>query len=454
LGLTTITFLFVFQILRDLLTHITYNFELSPSSFIPILLLLIGIFGSGMLAGLVSRFLGLKFALTLLAALIGILRFALQIFVDPTLDLVIGALGAICFFLWFPLLIAALKKRQPAVLLFGFLFGVIADTALHGVFVTYGLAARHTIVATTLILISLGIQLFLLKKSQEFFLPDEFGAFRNFIPLMGWGFVLFLNFMFFQNIALVASTTGFHLAIALLVLMLGNVLSILIVSLCFWLKRMVQAITFAILGVLFIIMIALYPKGSFPLYLFWYGQIFLAFAMHFMVRGQSEFSGKSINWLAVSVGIGGLGFGFVTELYYLGYVVPLLFDNHWYLIFAATMAVVFGFLGTLKTDERTRQLNFGEIRVALGTVLFVTILFPMIVWFSHPKIEASSTGEKDTVRVMTYNLHNGFDTSGKMSIDEQIALIKASVAYQWSIRYAILLAARIKNTICGFHAYG
>jgi endonuclease/exonuclease/phosphatase family metal-dependent hydrolase len=60
--------------------------------------------------------------------------------------------------------------------------------------------------------------------------------------------------------------------------------------------------------------------------------------------------------------------------------------------------------------------------------VLVTILFPLIVWFSYPRIDTLPPDGKDTVRVMTYNLHNGIDTSGKMSIDEQVEIIKASGA--------------------------
>jgi endonuclease/exonuclease/phosphatase family metal-dependent hydrolase len=58
----------------------------------------------------------------------------------------------------------------------------------------------------------------------------------------------------------------------------------------------------------------------------------------------------------------------------------------------------------------------------------VTFLFPLIVWFSYPQIKAIPIDGTNTVRVMTYNLHNGIDTSGTVSIDKQIDIIRESGA--------------------------
>ena len=116
-------------------------------------------------------------------------------------DLALAAVGVIGFLLILPSVPFARSSQDGTEITLSLLFGISLDSAIHGASSTLPYSWRTDPVATVLLGGLVTVHLFSLLISTRSSYETGFRVgFLSGIPLFGWGAVVFLNGLIFQNI--------------------------------------------------------------------------------------------------------------------------------------------------------------------------------------------------------------------------------------------------------------
>lgn len=410
--LPALTTLFGLQMLRILLPSLVWYLGDTVGVSSAILgLVAFGIFLVSFLAAVWQRLWRPQAALLVTAGGLGLLRLAEQISTSPPADLVLAGLGTALFTFFFPIYLGTVHTHdgQAAQRLgLGFLVGLTLDTAVHGACGTLDLSWQRGLVAPLLVLVLVVLQWWALSQTPTPAGRLTEGRLLHLLPLAAMGPFLFLSAIFLQNVARVATLTGWTLPSALALILVADGVGLA-------LARLPIGRPLALVGaaVLTVLMVPQEPSGAAAAAVF-----FLANALAFplvavLFRGLEASADRASRWrTAVANGIGWLLFALFAFLYYVAYDLPVGIPNA---IFAPLAAALMG-LGALGVPStllrRSPGWDWTPVTVAVALLLAPLVL--TTVW--HTPI--SSAGEGFPVRVMTYNLHNGFNTGGRLDPEE------------------------------------
>ena len=192
----------------------------------------IGIFALSFLAAPLRRLVGLRSALAITAGGVALLRFAEQVSFNSGLDLILAAAGVVLFAMFVPI---ALELARPtgaegtSQFVLALLLGITADTALHTAVSTVDLSWHQGFLAALLVFllaaVTLAILWFLIRSIEQE-TPESWGWARI-LALAAYGPWLFLQLVIFQNVARLATITGWSLPVTGLVIGLGNVIGLI-----------------------------------------------------------------------------------------------------------------------------------------------------------------------------------------------------------------------------------
>lgn len=456
LALPALTTMFGLQMLRVLLPSIVWYLgdTLEMSSAL-LGVISIGVFALSFLAIPFYRALGLRRAL--LVVLIGIALFRLleQVTAVQPLDLLFS-LGAVVLYTFFIPLYLGYVRRQggaaPRKFGRGFLLGFVFDTTLHGAFHTLDLSWQTYPLAPLIVgltaLAHIGLTVWLIKSADE---PTETN-FVGSLPLAALGPFIFVTQVVFQNVARATTLTDFPMPLAYALILLVNAIGISAALLPIVADR---ATSFAVLvATLFLAWLTSRPDpspGTADL-MFFIGNllIFPFLILIFAGLGAREEINKGIARTALANGIGWLIFALLTLLYYVSYDINLGFPNNWLPPLAVSL-IGLAVLGALRVMPNLPVAS----NVTSATIAFALFVAPSIVSVSwqHPQPIA---GEGLPVRVMTYNIHNGFDTDGRLDPEAIARVIEQAqpdiialqeVARGWYIDSSVDLAVWLSRRL-------
>jgi endonuclease/exonuclease/phosphatase family metal-dependent hydrolase len=152
------------------------------------------------------------------------------------------------------------------------------------------------------------------------------------------------------------------------------------------------------------------------------GQILLALLMGVIVVGIGAGNGRSgLRNLTLGNGIGWLLMAIFTFLYYAGYDIALPFNNDLLFPIAALTIGICAFFAA-RTIPETGTVPAPKRSWTILLVLLLLIL-PIVQMFNRPTTAVS--GDGFPVRIMTYNLHNGFDQMGHLGLEALAQVIEA-----------------------------
>ena len=440
LTLTAITVLFGMQVLRVLIPGMFWTLG-SRMSLGAIQLGLIGLaifLIGGFLAGPLGRLVGNRRLIVITAVGLGIMRLFMQVWWgEPLFNLSLAVVGTILFFIFLPACFEDARLRGgPAISHYalGLLGGLALDIAINGAFGTYDTVWQVEPLPALLTLMLVIIQLVLLLGITPTTKPistksrtsrrNEISMARSFTWL-AIGPFLFLELVVFQNIPRVAALTGWSLPISfgltLLAQLAGLAAAVYLLSKS-W--RMLWPWT-AAAGILLPAVLALgYQKPAAliaPMFLV--GQVLLSMLIVMVLIGVTTSTGKTQRsgvWIAN--GIGMVLFLVLILAYYAVYDISLPYNN------AALEPIAGGIVSACAICALIFRQQ--EIKVDLklwlapvfALILLILPLAQTIMW----RTPAAVTGQGFPVSIMTYNLHNGFNTKGKLNLEEIAQVIESN----------------------------
>lgn len=414
LALPGLTMMLGLQTLRVLIpTIVWYLGDTLELSSIILGVIALGIFALSFLAIPLYRALGLRRALWVTLLGIGMTRLMEQVLILPALDFLFALVGTVLFTFFIPLYLAYVrvdKLAAPRKFGRGLLLGLVFDTTIHGSFHTLDLSwQQHSfapIIAVLVVLAQMGLTLYLIRDDHEATETTLSGS----LPLAALGLFIFVTQVIFQNVARATVLTGFPMPQAYAFIVIVNAIGISAALLPIVAER--STVVAVAVGTLFLAWLAWRPTPQAEVadLMFFFGNLLLFpfITLIFASLGAREEINKGITRTAIANGIGWLLFALFTLLYYVSYDINLGFSNR-LLPPLAVILIGLAVVGALRVIPHFPMAS----STTSATVAFALVLVPLIIWANWHSPEPS-VGKGFPVRVMTYNIHNGFNTAGRL----------------------------------------
>jgi endonuclease/exonuclease/phosphatase family metal-dependent hydrolase/MFS family permease len=400
-----------------------------------LVIIVLGIFLFTFLAGFFKKSLGFRRGIIITASCLGIFRCLLQfVWIEPLVNTVFSMLATISFLLFISIYIEGIRssgKSSHGLFALGFLLGLSLDTGLHGVYGTYDLAWNIDFWSVLITLLLTTVLFFLLYQGKNLINVEDNQntnpSFSQALPLISIGSFLFLQLQVFQNIARLTVTTGWEPPIAFSWVMLGHLLGITFsVWLLFRPPVYKRAIAYLLCIILILSVIFPEPTGLLAGTYFILGQIAASILILFIIinsigpsRHQKIHSGHNT---PISLGIGSLIMMLLILGYYASYLIAIPFENHIYEPLAAFVIVACVIPLNLRELAPSSYNTKFWLAPAI-TILLLLLSFANMITFQKP---VYSTDDSSTdIRIMCYNLHNGFDTKGYLGLEALASNIEA-----------------------------
>jgi len=385
-----------------------------------------GVVALGFLAAPVARLLGRRRALVWSAAGVALVRLAVQLVPDAVARWLLAPVGVVLF-LWFVALWLARDGRGFGLAL---LLGLALDTALAGLGGSWDYAWSITPWTVALAAALAGAALWALAAlaaPEDPPWPDR--RRRDLLPLAGIGPALFLHALVWQNLGWQAVLGGHSQVQAFLLVMMGNLAALAAgtaTALAGEVRRPVVGAAVAALAVA----VGLGERA--PATAGILGQAATAVLLVAIVRrGTSPAGGAGggVGRVAVPWAAGMGLFVLLVFGYYAAYDVVLPVGN-WLLPplaagllgLAAVLAVRGG-----PPDPRPAVRIRGWADLVPAGAGVALLLAPALFWATEPE-PVAATGPVRAVRVLSYNLHFGFDVRGWSDLEATARAIEATGA--------------------------
>jgi len=438
-GLPALTVLFGIQALRVSLPGLVWllgdRMGLGETLVGTIALL---VFLVAFLAGGLQRLLGSRLLILVTAGGLGLLRLSMQIWSDrPVLDLSLAMAGMALFVVFVPTYLRSVRVSGSAGtgrFALGLLLGLVLDTALHGAFYTYDISWQPGLLPLLLTLLLVVVQWIILTGivfvrnadvSQEDGGPADKSPLMNQFPLVAVGPFLFLQVVVLQNVARAATLTGWPLPMAfgwtLLAQLAGLGAAAWLLSRPrrnLWLLALVSGV-----GLVAILAIS-YPEGAaLTALLLLMGQVLLSLLIMLVFIGIGANAPKTaFSCTTVANALGMILLLLFLMGYYLVYYFRLPYSNTILEPVAAFIVAACALGSSTALREGTSSIHRVWLTVVLVLPLLMLPLAGVITW----RAPTAVSGEGFPVRLMTYNLHNGFNTEGYLAMEDIAQVIEES----------------------------
>ncbi len=500
-GLPALTVMFGMQTFRTLLPLLVYLLRDRMGWTAPLLgVYALALFALSFLAAPLWRLLGVQRTVVVTAGGLGVLRLGMQLWRgDPVVVLGLASLATVFFIIFVPSYLLTARGRGIAPtsrFAIAVLLGLLLDTALHGVLLTWDLVWREDFWAAALAAVLVVGQLALVALwrrpgaaagGREGMVAAtgsiSFGAGRS-LPVLGVGPLLALALLVFENIARLGALTGWRLSLSYAVVMLAQTGGVVVAVRVARRPLPPSMPGLSILGVLLVLTTAVPPRGILlPVVELVVGQLSLAALVVVLLQGVGG-GGHAPSRparLSAASGAGMLVLVVLLFLTYSGYDIALPFSADVLLPAASAILAVCAVTSAFGLREASRLLKSdasppgrdGRVRgkdagsgnssaicatenaasrrpvrpggqgfvlqqpskVATDTlgleeragaragrgdrlpviVAVALLVLPVAVFVQvHPRSAPPPTRE---VRVMTFNVHNGAGTSGRLGLE-------------------------------------
>jgi endonuclease/exonuclease/phosphatase family metal-dependent hydrolase len=312
------------------------------------------------------------------------------------------------------------------------LVGLTTDTAIHTAAWTVDLSWQTglpaTIVVFVLVIVILDLLWLILKRD------GLVAAAENTTGDWGWARILalatlgpwlFLQMVIFQNVARMAATSGWSLPVAGLIIGLGNVIGLIAATHAPRSKR-IPGVTVLVALIFVFLLFFVNREGLLGVVASVAGLVLAAslIATLFVALGYTAQESGRMGAPAAN-GIGQLLFVILTFLFYVSYDMNLGFRPPAILAAAAVLVA----LGAILVTRRLADGEEPEVVYKPAIIAVALLLVPLVVLQIWDTPEAvTPPADNRTVRVMDYNLHNGFNTDGQLNMEELAQVIEAADA--------------------------
>jgi endonuclease/exonuclease/phosphatase family metal-dependent hydrolase len=381
----------------------------------------LGVFALAFLSGPLVKRIGLKGLLGFTMGAIPLLRLAEQISRNSLADILLSGAGVVLFWWFLACAYSALagSKGHERTFALGLITGLALDTAIHAAAGTLDLSWQTGFTPLGIVLFLAGMAFTVGAAWRDRVFAGIEGEPGLHVPrrMFAIGAWLVLEMMFFQNVARTASVSGLNLPASGLAVAAGNALALLYLGF-----RAETGRGAAWLSGLLVTLLLFYPAVP-----GWTGVAWL-------LAGQALMA----VWLAAIAAEpaaerpGGASFGPAAVLFviaafsfYASYDIPFgvrgmqILPGFGALLFFASLA------GPRGAPVRTP--GGISLQPALAAALLVLLPAGYLLAWEQPVPQEPPVGNRE-VRIMTYNLHQGFNTEGQLDVEALAVQIEAGGA--------------------------
>lgn len=386
------------------------------------------IFLCAFLAGPLNRFLGSMPTFVISAIVLGFTRLALQLWnYDPLGDMILATTGAIAFLIFLPValgLARRLEDQGPFHLGLGILAGLASDLAINGAFLSYDLSWQSGWLPALIVVLLVGAQWLLTGRLMREELSENTAdaAFRQAISWIFLGPYLFLQLLIFANIAWATTTTGLSFPAAFTLLLAAQLAGLATAILPASVFRPLILITLSLTLLLTILFVVSGPQAWWITALFLLlGQIALSGLLLSIVRGLAgDPKRQGLRNITIAHGLGMLLLIIFLFSYYIVYDVRLPFQNNILPLLAFIITILAGLGSLWRANQSAAAKSSAAPMLAPLMLLLIIPLVQLLTWQeAEPSIPSGQT-----IRVMTYNLHNGADPRGHIGLEALAQVIE------------------------------
>ena len=391
---------------------------------------LIGVIGfavflTAFFAPVILRILGRRNALLVTAGGLGLTRLVEQFVSSVPMDLTLSMVGTILFLWFIPILLHSLPGEEwegAGSTAIGILLGFAMDTAIKGVFDTADLSWVEGAAPDVVVAVLAVAQLLLLWRLIGQGPKQQIGPniIRS-LPLLALGPLLALEFLLFQNIAQQTVLTGWPQPAVYTWILVANLAGIVAASaLMRWHRQLPWPIA-ALLGGLLVLMVIDEQSGILAAFIVLVGQTAVALALvSIAISARGPAGQPSIVGLAAWSGACMLLLLALVLVYYASYDIDLAIPRQALLPIGAGVVALAVIRSGLASDRRPRGAPFQWAPILPALLLLILPLVHFLAW-DEPE---ATEGNGFPVRVMSYNLHQGFDVEGRLGMEALAQVIE------------------------------
>ncbi len=374
---------------------------------------------------------------------VGLIRMILQLNSWPSLSLAMSAVGTILWLASFILFISLLQQEKIDLFYTffpGLLFGISLATAVHGLLGTWDMVWRSDPFITADVILIVLVQLWLISRlsgdlGQVKLSDGRKTVFYTLAVLMPF---IFLQLFKFQNIAALSAVTGFSTVISLTVVLASNAAAFACVYLFKFKKvRLPLAVPAAVL-----LVASFWPGTGGYLYVLqiFLGNISCFWLMIIIINKAVSISLVKTPWKnTAAIGLSGLLLFIFAFIYYGSYDMNLPFDNWIIPVFLAALIGICGIVAVSLKLPRGRSLKKedpGPVSKSLWmrtlplllAIALLAVPLIMMVPVKYPDDPRDGPAPQSSVRVMDYNIHQGFNIGGYQDLESIARVIEGSGA--------------------------
>ena len=417
-----LTFAVGVQLLRLFITGMVFYLrEVREFSTVSIGGIAFLVFGTAFLAPIAVRWLGPRRTLLAAVAVMGLARMAEQSVTSPQIDLVLAGVGVVAFLPVIPLSMAMLDTKSTTGAghwRYGLLLGLALDTAIKGGLGTLDASWQA---GGWVGLVGLGLPLALLALVYRESLkvgwespanPDV----RSALPLLAIGPFLFLEMLLFQNVAQQTALIDWPQPAVLAWVAVANSAGVLAVWGVMG-KRIPWPVI--VLAALFLAAAVYWERSG------WQAAVVVLVghmaAVTLMAKSISGDPMPRDSWGLSAVWTGAIGavlFLALAFVYYAGYDIDVGVTQQAVLLAAVALLM----LPVLVPQRRTGPM---PERNALAVMApFLLLVAPLALTLSW-SIQNPGPPQSLPIRVMSYNIHQGFGTAGDLNLEALALAIEA-----------------------------
>jgi len=310
----------------------------------------------------------------------------------------------------------------------GLLLGLALDTALRGLNGTVDLMWSRAGWSLWADLALLGLFACVLWRSTRGAVQLAAPGLQAGLPLLGLGFFLFSEWVVLQSQGWITEFSGWSSTASLTWVLLGDLGALLAAAWAFARPPASRWLTLAA-GATFIGALAFDQSGGWGLALaVLAGQICAGWLLAALAgAGQPQPPARAAGRAGLAVWLGFIVFALLVLVYSISFVVQLPFPNSALEPVAGAGLAVCALAGAWQGSRQAAQPSAWRAPAGLGAAL---LLAPLVVWVSSlpPTPPTLITAVGFPVRVLTYNIRDGFGMNGRQDLEAIAQVIEGSGA--------------------------
>lgn len=386
-------------------------------------------FLAALLAPLPARGMGSGRLLQLSAFGICVTRIIIQFTGSPSIDFAMSIVGTVLFLWTIPASASVAsngKRITGATWLLGLLTGIALDTAVKGAFGTVDLSFHPNVGADIVaVLLSLGLTtsakfVSMRTRGHQALPPGP----RASLLMLVLGPFLFLEMLLFQNIGQQTSSIGWELPGVLSLIVAANLVGIALVPLAVRLPGRTSLILAPIATALLVVFLMQEQSGAPAAVIMAVGHLLLVLLLAVLTsRVNPDLAPRPYTLASLISFAGMLLFLVLGFLYYAAYDIDVGVTQRTVVLAAIVLVAVPVGLVVWVAPGPAHRAPF----IWAGRLAALMMLAPIILTISWSEPEQES-GDGFPVRVMAYNIHQGFGTSGAFTLEDIAQVIEAESA--------------------------